>query len=279
MKHVLLLLPLFFFASCSPPTLSPVTVEQFYSLSLARTQDYTILLPRGYSEDQRYPLLFLLHGYGGSHEDWVARTSLTEYVRDLSLIIVMPDAGNSWYVNSVSRSRDRFEDFIIADLRNHINRKFSVDTARTAIAGLSMGGYGAIMLAMKHPGMFRFAGSLSGALSVPRDIDEREKKTWGEHTVLNLKETFGPAPGPFRNAHDPLLLYRQPSPDHLPYFYFVMGTNDGFDTFLPAHRMLTDSLRSYGAVYEYHEIPGGHSWKFWDRHIGPLISRMMEVMK
>lgn len=272
------LFPLFLSLSCSPPTPSPVSVEEFYSASLGRTQKYTLILPRGFQSGRRYPVLFLLHGYGGGHEDWVSRTSITEYVREFPLIILMPDAGDSWYVNSFTRQNDRFEDFVISDLRTHVLSRFSVDTARMAIAGLSMGGYGAIMLSLRHPGLFRFAGSLSGALSVPRDIDERERKTWGKHNVINLKETFGSSPGPFRDAYDPVLLYRKISPDRLPYLYFVMGTDDGFDTFLPAHRALTDSLRFHGAAYEYHEVPGRHSWQLWDREIGPMIRRMMEVL-
>jgi len=191
----------------------------------------------------------------------------------------MPDAANSWYVNSVTREDERFEDFIVSDLRNHITTHYTVDTTRIGIAGLSMGGYGAIMLALRHPDIFRFAGSLSGALSVPRDIDEREKSIWGRHNISNLKEVFGSSSGPFWDAHDPLLIYRKVPQDRLPYLYFVMGTSDGFETFLPAHRLLTDSLRSYGAQYEYHEVPGGHSWSVWDRNIGPLVDRMMEIMK
>ncbi len=277
-RTFLFFLPVFLFLSCSTPSQSPVSRESLYAPSLSQTRDYTILLPRDYTANRRYAVLFLLHGYGGGHEDWVSRTSLAEYIHHLPLIVVMPDAANSWYVNCTTHEEDRFEDFIVSDLRNHIAAHYSIDTTRMGIAGLSMGGYGAIMLALRNPEIFRFAGSLSGALSVPRDIDERESSTWGRHNVDNLKEVFGSSSGLFRDSHDPLLLYRQIPKNRFPYLYFVMGTSDGFETFLPAHRLLTDSLRSYGAQYEYHEVPGGHSWSVWDRNIGPLIERMMEIM-
>lgn len=240
---------------------------------------YSVLLPDGYDGAHRYPVLFLLHGYNGGHTDWTSRTDLQLFMKEYSLIIIMPDAGDSWYVNSQSDPSRGTESFLVHELPKHAAERYSIDEQRQAIAGLSMGGYGAVVLALKHPGRYKFAGSLSGALSIPGDIDLWEHRSWGKRIAPNLKATFGAKPNEFRNAHDPFLLLRRDSMSSFPYFYFVMGTHDGFSGFLPAHRALTDSLRAAGIPYEYHEIPGGHSWEFWGNTIRPLLDRMMDLLK
>ncbi|MEX2088530.1 MAG: alpha/beta hydrolase-fold protein, partial [Bacteroidota bacterium] len=142
---------------------SSVRVDSFFVSSLGRTKSITLLLPESYNPQVLYPVLYLLHGYSGDHTDWMKLTKLAVYAGRLPLIIVMPDAENSWYVNSATVEQDRFEDYVVHDLHRFIRQRYPIDTMKQGIAGLSMGGYGAIMLAMKHPTRFQFAGSLSGA--------------------------------------------------------------------------------------------------------------------
>ena len=256
---------------------SSVRVDSFYAPSLGRIKSVSVLLPEPYNPSVRYPVLYLLHGYSGDHTNWASLTKLGTYVDKLRLIVVMPDAENSWYVNSATVDQDRFEDYVMKDLPRHIQQRYSVDTAKQGIAGLSMGGYGAIMLALKHPTRFRFVGSLSGALSYPRAMADT-LRTPGRNLLPSLRRAFGERNVDFQNRHDAMLLAQEAARDSLPYFYFVIGTSDGFRDFLPAHRALTDQLRASGAHYEYHETPGGHSWQYWDREIQPLLSRMKSVL-
>jgi len=80
-------------------------------------------LPANYEASaQRYPTLFLLHGLYGDDQNWSTRTNLVKYARDLNLIIAMPDAGNSWYVNSASNPEDRYEDYIVKDSSPRLTR-------------------------------------------------------------------------------------------------------------------------------------------------------------
>jgi putative tributyrin esterase len=116
-----------------------------------------------------------------------------------------------------------------------------------------MGGYGALMLALRHPRRYRFAGVLSGALLVPSPLGSRAN--------------------PHRQAHDPFVLFRRTAAGELPYLYFLIGSGDPFTTFLPRNRALTDSLRVYGARYEYHEVPGGHDWRVWGGALPSLLAR------
>ncbi len=199
------------------------------------------------------------------------------YVRDLPLIVALPDAEDSWYVNSATEPRDRFEDYMMNDVPHYIQRMYSIDTTRQAIAGLSMGGYGALMLALKHPFRFRFAGSLSGAITFPRAMNDTSRPA--ERGLFpSLQRAFGDRQNGSVNAHDVFYLYRQVPKDSLPYLYLATGIQDGFRGFLPAHRAFTDLLRTYGAAYEYHETPGAHNWQYWDQAIQPLIQRMRTIL-
>ena len=253
-------------------------VDSFYMPSLGRTKKLSVLIPAKYDPRVRYPVLYLLHGYSGGHDNWLTKTKIAEYVRDVPMIVVMPDGENSWYVNSAMDPNDRFEDYMVTDLPNYIQKAYSIDTTKQGIAGLSMGGYGALVLALRHPTKYRFAGSLSGAITFPRGMNDTTRQP--EHSLFpSLRHAFGEKPGASRTAYDLFLLYRQTSKESMPYIYMATGTQDNYRSFLPAHRALTDLLRGAGVSYEYHETPGGHSWQYWDTEIQPLLKRMREVLK
>jgi putative tributyrin esterase len=255
-----------------------VRVDSFFMPSLGRTKKLSVLLPSNYDPTKRYPVLYLLHGYTGGHEDWGTRTKLRDYVKDMPMIVVMPDGENSWYVNSFTEPNERFEDYMVSDIPHYVQTMYSIDTTRQGIAGLSMGGYGALMLGLRHPARYGFVGSLSGAITFPRGMNDTTRPA--ERSLhASLKRAFGEKTSGFRNAHDIYMLYRQTSKDSLPYIHMVIGIQDGYRTFLPGHRAFADLLRTYGAAYEYHETPGGHNWLFWDKEIRPLIGRMREILK
>ena len=89
-----------------------------------------------------------------------------------------------------------------------------------------------------------------------------------------VDSAFGPPGSAHRATHDPFLLFRTTEPQDLPYCYFLIGTEDPLRSFLPRNRALTDSLNAYGARYEYHEIPGGHSWQVWNAALPPMLARL-----
>jgi S-formylglutathione hydrolase FrmB len=275
--QVLLALLLSASALVAQPT---VRVDSLFSPSLGKTMRYTIILPPNYDSHRQYSLLYLLHGYGGNRTDWTVRTKLVQYVGDSPLIVVMPDAENSWYLNSPVRTSQRFEDYIAKDLRDHLIQRYSVDSMRQAIAGLSMGGYGAVMLALRHPQQFRFAGSLSGALSFSREVADSSSQI-GKLAAASFRSLYADSSvaklRAIQSAYDIFQLV-QASHDTLPYFYLVMGTDDGYREFLPSHRDFTGLLKSRHIPYEYHETPGAHNWSYWDREIQPLLVRLRAVL-
>ena len=156
----------------------PVKTAEFESPSVGRKMKYNIVLPDGYAEGKKhYPVLYLLHGLTGNYTHW-AGMGVPEYARRHSLIVVMPDVGNSWYVNwaqSEGDQKNRWEDFIVKDLIGHIDATYRTIAKREgrAINGLSMGGYGSLMLGLRHPDLFCSVGSHSGAVSFAHSFAER----------------------------------------------------------------------------------------------------------
>jgi S-formylglutathione hydrolase FrmB len=233
---------------------------------------YQVMLPEGYDSGQRYPTLWLLHGFGQDDSSWLRHTQLIRYVRPYPLIVVLPNVENSWYVNSVADPTARYEDAMTQDLYHTIVARYAVDTTRQGVVGMSMGGYGAVMLGLRHYARFRFIGALSPALNVRiEDIDPLAAQ-WGGGP--SLVSAFGSGPSAHRSGHDPFVLFRLTPANQLPYVYLAIGTEDEFVTALPLSRDFADSLRHYGARYEYHERPGTHSWLFWDTELPPLVRRM-----
>jgi S-formylglutathione hydrolase FrmB len=187
---------------------------EFQSPSPHRKSKYRVLLPRGYSHShKRYPVLFLLHGLYGDYTNWTTRTNLTAPTAQLDLIIAMPDAGNSWYVNSAGDPTARYEDFLVRDFVEEIDSHFRTIPERKTrfIAGLSMGGYAAVFMSVKYPELFSYAGGLSAALDAPLTLDER-KPEFRER----LSAAFGPHDSDVRHDADVFALLDKMDAKQLP---------------------------------------------------------------
>ena len=248
--------------------------ETFHSASLGRDMRYRIYLPQNYAQpNRRFPVLYLLHGIYGKFTDWDTQSHLRHYAQNLDLIIVMPDAGNSWYVNSASAPQDRFEDYIAKDVISEVDGNYRTLAAREsrAIAGVSMGGYGALNLALKHPDLFIFAGSVSGAINAPTDLGPRQPDF-----QANLLQVFGLAGSATRTGNDIFTLLTHADVSRLPYIYLVCGESDPF---LPLNQQFAAQLLEQHARYEFHQAPGAHEWKFWDKAAKYLLPAVMQKLK
>src|ERR1700751_2473762 len=153
------------------PRLTPnVTMQDvsFHSVALDRTMQYRVVMPKSVAGATKLPVLYLLHGGGGNYRDWSNYSDVASFAEH-GVILVMPEGEDSYYVNSATQPKDRFEDYIVSDLICDVESKFPVLSSRSsrAIAGLSMGGFGAVTLALSHPDLFVFAAGLSPALDVP----------------------------------------------------------------------------------------------------------------
>ena len=247
--------------------------EVFRSSALSRGMHYRVLLPGSYSAGGRFPVLYLLHGLYGDYMNWDTRTRLEEYAKNTDLIVVMPDADDSWYTNSATVPADRFEDYVVKDLISEVDEKFRTlrDRHSRAVAGLSMGGYASVKFALKYPDLFVFAGSLSGALNAAQNLDALRPEFRAK-----LLEVFGNQESSTRAENDVFRLLSAPHGSPPPYFYLACGTADSF---LENNRAFAQQLSSRALAYEFHETPGEHSWEYWDRELQPLLRAVAHALE
>ncbi len=186
----------------------------------------------------------------------------------------MPEAGSSYYTNSVDRPRDRYEDYIVNDLIADVESKFPVAAERQnrAIAGVSMGGYGAVKLALRHPDLFVFAGGLSSAIDVPsRPFSLARFSTWRFH-----RKIFGPMGSKERLDNDPFVLVRSTDPARTPYLFLACGEQES--GLLPSNRKFAALLESRRFRHEFHAVPGGHNWNQWNAQLPAMFESMAKQM-
>jgi len=249
-------------------------VDSIFSSSLGRMMPFSISIPSSYDDKKPIPILYLLHGHSAHHRNFLRTSDIEQYVEESSVLCVMPEGGNSWFINSYSDSEDRFEDYLMKDLPEFIQKKYKVDTDRQYIAGFSMGGYGALVLALRNPDRFVFAASLSGAIMYPRDTEILEDNPKYKFAKASTDLVFGELPNKFREEHDPFLLYKNTPPQDLPYIFFITGLQDFFPEIMTAQRDLSDSLNIYGALHEYYEIQGDHDNRTQDAALNLLLQRI-----
>jgi S-formylglutathione hydrolase FrmB len=118
----------------------------FLSASLNRDMPYRTIVPANIAPNQKLPVLYLLHGGGGGYRDWSNYSDVAGYAAQ-GLILVMPEGNSSYYTNSADRPQDRYEDYIVHDLIADVEQRLPAASGRPnrAIAGVSMGGFGAIV--------------------------------------------------------------------------------------------------------------------------------------
>ena len=242
----------------------------FYSAALKREMPYRVILPIQLAPDQKLPVLYLLHGKGEGYRAWSNDSDVAGYAAQ-GLILVMPEGRSSYYMNSASRRDDRYEGYITQDLINDVERKFPAASGRAnrAIAGISMGGFGAVVLALKHPELYVFAGGLSSALDVPsRPFSIKRIGQWREHRSI-----FGTEGSKNRRENDPYMLARVADPGTAPYLFLTCGEQEGL---LPANRRLAAILQERHFSYEFHTAPGGHDWNQWNRNLKELFGSLSQ---
>jgi len=240
----------------------------FRSVALNREMRYRVALPASIASHQKLPVVYLLHGGGGDFRDWTNYSDVTRFA-GASLVLVMPQGDDSYYVNAVERPGDRYEDYIVQDLISDVEARFPVAEGRAnrAIAGISMGGFGAIKIGLSHPDLFALAGALSPAIDVPRRpfSIKRIQQYWAHRAI------FGAWGGDERSREDPFLLARSVDAAKAPYFFLSCGEGEGL---LPANRQFAALLAERHLRYEFHVAPGGHDWTQWNRQLPSLFERL-----
>ena len=242
----------------------------FHSVALNRVMPYRAVFPTEIEPEQKLPIVYLLHGGGGNFRDWTNYSDVARFAEQ-GLILVMPEGNSSYYVNSAERLQDRYEDYILKDLISDVESRFPAAVGRQnrAVIGISMGGFGAADLSLKHPDVFAFAGALSPAIDVPsRPFSIKRIGQWREHRSI-----FGPWGSKTRRDNDPYVLVESVDPTNAPYIFLTCGEQEGL---LPANRRFAKLLAERHFRYEYHSGPGGHDWNQWNQRLPSVFQSLWE---
>jgi putative tributyrin esterase len=236
---------------------------KYRSQALEKATAATVLLPEG-PQKGPFPVLYLLHGLSDDQTAWTRWTSIERYVRSLPLIVVMPDSGRGFYCDA--EQGFAYETAIIQDLIGYVDTMFNTNRTRQgrALAGLSMGGYGAAKLALKFPEMFCGAVSLSGAMGFAhRAFPDPMERPWDREfaRVVGTNPVGGP--------NDLYALANALKETQRPALRIDCGTEDFL---LADNRAFHAYLEKIGYPHEYDENPGAHEWGYWDRHIQEAIT-------
>lgn len=250
-----------------------IQTVQFQSQLIGTTLPYNVILPPDYdaSPTTRYPVLYLLHGLTGHYVDWVTRTNVADYASRYPMIIVTPEGNDSWYTDSAKNEKDKYESYVLKELIPDVQQRYRTIDARygRAIAGLSMGGFGAIKFGLKSPATFVFAASMSGAFGAAH-LTEKEVTSSGWQTSLQL---FGPVGSETRKANDIFEIISTLAPNRvsqLPFFYFDCGTEDS-SLIVSYNRELATLMLDKKIPHEFRQLPGDHSWGYWDKQVREVL--------
>lgn len=243
------------------------------STTLGKDVEYSVYLPPDYETSNRsYPVLYLLHGFTDDETGWV-QFGEANYIADRAInagdappmIIVMPDAGVSWYVNSYD-GKEKWEDFFINEFIPTIDKGFRTRSSREfrAVAGLSMGGHGSLIMATKHHDMFSACAPLSAGVWVEEEALKMEDGTWDY--VVGLPYGKGLKGTDRLSAHyrqnSVLDIIKNAKADDLKKVRFYIDCGD--DDFLIKGNMALHALMiDQGVPHEFRVREGGHTWTYW----------------
>ncbi len=252
-----------------------VEERKLRSKLMGRDMPYRVILPREYAtlKDSRYSVVFLLHGLTGHYSNWTDKTEIAKFAMAYDFIIVTPEGDDGWYTDSSSVPKDKYESYIVRELVPEIDSAFRTIAKRENrfIAGLSMGGYGALKFGLKYPDMFATVGSFSGALRATF-WDDKNTGKWLSKSIMSV---FGAVESETRKSND---IYRLASEvpaekiKALPFIYLDCGTEDFL---IENSHDFAKVLRDKKIPHEFRELPGKHDWVFWNSQVQEFL-RLVE---
>jgi len=300
-----------------------VRTDTLWSPSLGAYKALVVYLPPSYrtADRTRFPLLVYLHGRAGNERNWVDAGALHRTMDSLArsgapeAIIAMPDGDDGWYATwnqlgdanacraDTTRGEPaatycvpwtRYDDYIARDIVSHMDARYRTKANRESrgIAGLSMGGFGAITLALQYPDVFAAAASHSGVVS-PRylgptpfapparyanttaELQAAAQNLWSDLRWVMGKDTIG------WNARDPGQLAQRlqqraaagvTGVPPLPQLMFDVGVADAY---VDQNRDVHATLTRLGVPHRYVEWPGAHSWSYWQTHAAESLQFLL----
>ncbi|MBX2915805.1 MAG: hypothetical protein KF856_11105 [Cyclobacteriaceae bacterium] len=269
-----------------------VLSESFYSASVQLKLKYTVVLPESYEniETERYTVVYLLHGHTGNYTSWITYAQLPiELANQYNCIIILPDGGNSWYVNWSGQTDGKphqWENMLVKDLIPDVDKKYRTINKKSgrALGGLSMGGFGALAVGLKNPDMFGFIFSSAGAINFCKNIKQelaRDTVDWNSPQLWSDDKKVVDITG-FSNAkertpqgfvfktyadvdrYDPYTLFQKIDTASLPHIHLDCGNQDDFQH--DAYEFL-QQVKLRTSRYSFISLPGGHDVPYWRESI------------
>ncbi len=232
----------------------------FNSSVLQKSVQFNAIIPSG--KESKARVLYLLHGLSDDYTAWGRYTAIERYANESGLVVIMPDGGKSFYTDMAAG--DAYYTFFIHELYPYIQSLFKVSTKRedTFIAGLSMGGYGALRMALLHPEKFSAAGSLSGCVDVCHRLAHDPRWKQAKASVFGAERN---PEGTELDLFHLIKTYRSPLPLRI---YLGCGTED----FLYQDNLKLEKELSLSSIpYQFSASAGIHDWKYWDAEVQKTI--------
>ena len=252
------------------------------SAILNKEVHYSIFLPSDYYTSERaYPVTYLLHGYGDADDGWIQFGEVNRLADDAikagkipPMIIVTPDGFTSFYINAADGSFN-YEDFFIKELIPHIEKTYKVKAEKRfrGISGLSMGGYGSLLYALKYPELFAAAAPLSAAIWTPDQIKEMSKSQFDGYFINSIGKNLLGAERltPTWLANSPLGLIEKKTQEEISSVRYWIDCGD--DDFLTiGNAQLHIALTNKNVPHEYRVRDGAHNWTYWRTGIIDALS-------
>lgn len=233
---------------------------------------YTIYLPFDYETSSRYyPVVYLLHGYTDNDMGWIqfgeANMIADEAIaaREIPpMIIVMPDAGVSWYINNYDGSV-RYEDHFFQEFMPYVESHYRIRAEKNyrGVAGLSMGGFGTLVYILRHPEQFTAGAALSAAVNTTEQFVAMDDRGWGRWPTT----IYGPASGEARItehllSYNPIHIAETADVEQLKTVRIYLDCGDD-DYLTIGNAMLHVALAKRQIPHEYRVRDGAHSWPYW----------------
>lgn len=265
-----------------------VDTIQIQSASMGRTLRAAVVLPDRYVKARKrdrgaFPVLYLLHGGSGGFRDWLTKTPdptlLHQLADQYNLIIVTPDGDPvSYYFDSPLVKTSQFETFISKELIEQIDNSYRTirDRKGRVIAGLSMGGHGALFISSRHPDLYAAAGSMSGVMNI-------NTATWkvSADMAKSRAENFAKLLGPPKEGDAPYPGYTMVTlADKIKANGLPIILDIGVDDFLiEGNRDLHRQLVANQTPHDYIERPGGHTWAYWQNALPYQVLFFSKILK
>jgi len=246
----------------------------FKSEALNMSVSVNVIIPetaKKYSEHKTYKTLYLLHGLSDDHTAWTRKSSIERYAADKGIAVVMPAGGRSWYTDTAYG--ENYFTFVAEELPRTVRGFFkgmSDKREDNLIAGLSMGGYGAVKIALTHPESFYGCAALSGALDISARGYKRFLPEWQGIFGFDLKQVEDLK----GSKHDVFAIAEKNKADGVKFPKLFMWCGEQ-DTLIEDNNRFDALLNELDVDHVYRTSEGDHTWRWWDMHIQSALDYLL----